>query len=80
MSPQSMLPSLTEILAVVPEIALALLILAVLTYDRLLKPAERRRVGLLTAWGGVVVLLLTVGIWVFFGVPDASQNLSESLL
>lgn len=80
MSPQSMLPSLTEILAVVPEIALALLILAVLTYDRLLKPAQRRRVGLLTAWGGVVVLLLTLGIWIFLEVPDTSQNLSESLL
>lgn len=80
MSPESMLPSLTEILAVVPEISLAILILIVLTYDRLLKPAERRRVGLLTAWGGVITLLLTVGLWVFFQVPDASEGLADSLI
>lgn len=80
MSPQSMLPSLTEFLVIIPEISLVILIVAVLTYDRVLKPAERRRVGLLAAWGSVVILLLTVGLWVFFQVPDPSESLIDTLL
>lgn len=80
MSPQSMLPSLPEVLAILPEILLVILLVAVLTYDRLLKPVERRRIGLLAAWGSIVVLLVTVGLWVFFDEPNPSRGLAESLL
>ena len=80
MNPQSLLPSLPEFLAILPEISLVILLIAVLGYDRLLKPAERRRVGLLAAWGSVVILLLTVGLWVFFNEPDPSRSLVDSLL
>lgn len=80
MNPQSLLPSLPEFLAILPEILLVILIVAVLTYDRVLKPAERRRVGLLAAWGSIVILLVTVGLWLLFDEPDPARSLQESLL
>jgi NADH-quinone oxidoreductase subunit N len=67
-------------LALVPEISLAILLVAVLSYDRLVPPGQRRRVGLLTAWGTFAILLLTVGVWLFLGQPDANATLQESLL
>lgn len=67
-------------LALVPEISLAILLVAVLSYDRLVPPGQRRRVGLLTAWGTFAILLLTVGVWLFLEQPDASATLQESLL
>ena len=72
--------TLEGFLALVPELSLLLLIVAVLSYDRILQPAERRRAGLLAAWGSFVILLLTVGIWVFLGQPDVSLGWRESLL
>lgn len=68
-----------EVLAVVPELSLIILIIAVLFYDRILRPAERRRVGLLAAWGSVAILLITVGVSLIFGEPDVSRSLPESL-
>ncbi len=67
-------------LAILPEIALVLLLMVVLGYDRFLKPAERRRLGLFTAWGAVGILLMTVGIATFLGEPDVSRSLPDSLL
>lgn len=80
MNPQGILPSQPEILALLPEISLVVLILAVLSYDRILKPAERRRIGLLAAWGSFTILLVTLGLWVFLGEPDPSRSLGDSLL
>lgn len=67
-------------LAIVPEILLAILIIAVLSYDRLLPTGKRRRTGLLAAWGAFAILLVTVGIWLFLGHPDTSAGLQDSLL
>ena len=80
MNPQSTLPSTVEILAILPEISLVILLGAVLAYDRLLKPAERRRIGLVAAWGSFFVLLLTVGVWLLAGEPDVTRQLGEDLL
>ncbi len=80
MNPQSLLPSVPEFLAILPEISLVILIVAVLAYDRILKPAERRRVGLLAAWGSIVILLITVGLWVLFREPEPNRSLVESLM
>ncbi len=70
----------THFLALAPEISIAALLIAVLSYDRLVPAAQRRRVGLLTAWAAFGILLLTVGIWIFFDQPDSSAALQESLL
>jgi NADH-quinone oxidoreductase subunit N len=61
--------TLSSVLAIVPEIGLTLLMMAVLVYDRALQPLERRRVGLMTAWGVLVILLLTLGLWFFLDEP-----------
>ncbi len=68
------------VLALLPEIGLIVLLLIVLAYDRGLKPQERRRVGLVTAWGAFVVLLLTVGQWLLLAEPDTQATLSQSLM
>ncbi len=72
--------SLSWVLALVPEIALVILLFVVLLYDRTLKPEERRKVGQLTAWGAFVTLLLTFGLWLFMDIPDASATLNDSLI
>lgn len=76
MSPQI---TLSWVLALVPEISLIVLLVAVLLYDRLVPEGEHRRVGLLTAWGAFVILLLTLGLWFFFNEPNQQAGLQESL-
>jgi NADH-quinone oxidoreductase subunit N len=71
--------SLDWFLALLPEICLVILIAIVLVYDRGLNPTNRRNVGLLTAWGAFIILLLTLGAWLFLDSPNASVPLEESL-
>lgn len=71
---------LSWVLALVPEISLLVLLIIVLLYDRLVKPAERRRVGLLNAWGAFVILLITLGLWLLGDEPNAQTGLAESLI
>ncbi len=61
--------TLTSFLALAPEIGLLVLLVAILAYDRTRAPEDRRRVGLLSAWGFFVILLLTLGLWVFANEP-----------
>lgn len=67
------------VLALLPEIGLIVLLLAVLAYDRGLKPQDRRKVGLLTAWGAFAILVLTIGQWAVLGEPNANASVLESL-
>ena len=71
--------TLDQVLALAPELSLLILIFVVLIYDRFLKPGERRRVGLMTAWGSFIILLITLGIWLLMGQPSATAGLSENL-
>ncbi|MEW5985317.1 MAG: NADH-quinone oxidoreductase subunit N [Chloroflexota bacterium] len=61
--------TLSSVLALAPEAGLLILLTAVIFYDRALKPTERRRLGMLTAWGTLVILLVTVGLWLFANEP-----------
>jgi NADH-quinone oxidoreductase subunit N len=61
--------TLSSVLALLPELGLLVLMIAVLTYDRVLSESERRRAGLLTAWGTLVILLATVGVSIFMNEP-----------
>ena len=62
--------TLESVLAISPEIALVVLAILVLFFDRAVKPSERRSLGLLTAWGGLIILLGTVALWLFFDQPN----------
>jgi NADH-quinone oxidoreductase subunit N len=62
--------TLSSVLAIAPEIALLLLAVAVLFYDKALKPSARRSLGLLTAWGTLGILLFTLALWLFFDIPS----------
>ena len=66
--------------ALVPEIALTILLVVVLAYDRFLKPENRRRVGLMTAWGAFITLLVVLGLWYFSDLPNSQWSLTESLM
>jgi NADH-quinone oxidoreductase subunit N len=70
----------TWYLALLPEISLTILLFVVLLYDRNLPPDRRRQVGQFTAWGAFVILLLTLGQWIFFQVPDVTADLQSSLI
>lgn len=72
--------TLSWVLALVPEIALAVLLVAIQVYDRALHPANRRQVGLMTAWGSFAILLVTLGLWIFFDEPSGQATLGESLI
>jgi NADH-quinone oxidoreductase subunit N len=67
--------SLSSVLALLPELGLLILMVAVLTYDRVVNETERRRAGLLTAWGTLVILVATVSVWLFMGEPDSGETL-----
>ena len=67
------------VLALAPEIALVVLLVLVLIYSRVWE-AEQRRVGLLTAWGGLAILGITFGLWYFFNEPNPQASLTESVI
>jgi NADH-quinone oxidoreductase subunit N len=69
--------TLNWVLALVPEISLLVLLVLVLLYDRMVKPEERRRVGLLTAWGAFITLLLTIVIWLGLDQPNNFAGVNE---
>lgn len=62
--------TLSSILAIGPEIALLILAIIVLLYDKALKPTERRSLGLIMAWGSFVTLILMLALWLFFDEPS----------
>ncbi|MCA9983057.1 MAG: hypothetical protein KDE59_02140, partial [Anaerolineales bacterium] len=61
-------------LAIAPEIALLVLVVIVLAYERFIDPSERRRTGLVTAWGLLAIIIMTFGIWLLFDEPAAAVN------
>lgn len=72
--------TLSWVLALVPDISLIILLLAVLLYDRTLPHEKKRNLGLLTAWGSFAVLLIALGLWVFLDQPNSQATLNESLI
>ncbi len=70
----------TWVAALTAEIGLVILLVAVLIYDRFLAPENRRRVGLLTAWGSFVILLAVLGLYFFFDLPSVDTSLGDSLM
>ena len=62
-------PTLSWYLALAPEIALAILLVAVQVYSRTLPQNKQRNVGLMTAWGAFVILLMTAGLAYLAGEP-----------
>jgi NADH-quinone oxidoreductase subunit N len=62
-------PSPEAILAITPEICLVILAIVVLLYDRALKPSQRRNPALISAWGTLAVIIITLGIWFVLDQP-----------
>ncbi len=77
-----MSPDITTswVAALAPEISLAILLIAVQLYARIANPPERNRIGLFTAWGAFLTLLLTLGLWYFGNEPNSQLGLGESLM
>ena len=63
--------TLESVLALAPELCLLILALFLLLVERVYKPDERRNLGLITAWGTFIVLMITLGIWVFLDQPSS---------
>ena len=70
----------TWVAALAPEIGLTILLVIVLAYDLFLKPQDRRRIGLMTAWGAFITLLVVLGLWLFLDMPNSQWALDESLM
>jgi NADH-quinone oxidoreductase subunit N len=73
-------PTLSWYLALLPEIALAFLLIAIQIYSRTLPSDKQRSVGLMTAWGALIILLATLGLWFFANEPNGQAGLAESLI
>ncbi|CUS04575.2 NADH-quinone oxidoreductase subunit N [Candidatus Promineifilum breve] len=71
--------TLSWVLALAPEIGLLVVLFMVLIFDRLFKPADRRQVGLFTAWGALAVLLLTAALFWLFQQPNSAWSAAESV-
>ncbi|MGD8587039.1 MAG: NADH-quinone oxidoreductase subunit N, partial [Chloroflexota bacterium] len=67
--------TLESMLAIAPEIALVILAVLVLFFDRAVKPNKRRSLGLMTAWGGLLILLGTLALWYFLDQPNTQPIL-----
>jgi NADH-quinone oxidoreductase subunit N len=67
-----------SILTLLPEILLVVLLAAVLLYDRTLRPANRRNVGLFVAWGAATILLVVLVMWLIFDIPNSAQSLTTA--
>lgn len=77
MTPQG---TLVRYLVLAPEIGLLLLLVGILAYNAVVGEQDRRRLGLITAWGSFILLLALVGLSLFFepfrtrlGYPDSDQ-------
>lgn len=77
-----MSPEFQHYLALLPEIALVLMIIVIFAYERRLAPEDRRQLGLVSAWGSFIILLATLAAWFFAGVPnlDNSGSLNDTLI
>lgn len=62
-------------LAIVPEICLTILLFIVLLYYRIAGKDNMRQTGIFTAWGAFVILLITLGLWIFFNEPSTEPML-----
>lgn len=72
--------NLSWVAALIPELSLAVLLVAVQVYDRVAKPVERNKLGLLTGWGAFIILLITLGLWLIGGEPNPNTGLADSLI
>ncbi|MCA9927839.1 MAG: NADH-quinone oxidoreductase subunit N [Anaerolineales bacterium] len=66
--------------ALAPEIMLAVLLFSLQVYDRVAKPKDRSRLGLFTAWGAGIILLVTFGLWYLGNEPNSQAGLIETLI
>lgn len=73
-------PTLDWYLFLVPEISLIILLFGIQIYSRILPHNQQRQVGLLTAWGAFVILIITLALWWYADVPNNDATLSESLI
>ena len=71
--------TLSWVLALAPEIGLLVVLFLVLVYERLFKPTDRRQIGMFTAWGAFIVLVLTVSLYFLFDQPNSQWMLEESM-
>lgn len=72
--------SFSWVAAIVPEILLAVLLVALQVYDRVEKPADKSKLGVFTAWGAFIILLVTLGLWLLGNEPNAALSLEDSLI
>lgn len=68
-------------LFLLPEISLTILLFGIQIYSRVLPSDKQRNVGLMTAWGAFVVLIITLALWWFGGIPgDPSLPWTDSVV
>lgn len=68
-----MSPAMLNYLTIAPEIGLLILLVVVLAYNTVLRGEARRRLGLITAWGALIILLMVAGLALL--VPEFSVSL-----
>lgn len=67
-------------LFLLPEISLTILLFGIQLYSRILPRDGQRNVGLMTAWGAFIILLITLGLWLYADVPAAGAPFEETLV
>ncbi len=67
-------------LFLLPEISLTILLFAIQVYSRMLPNDRQRNVGLMTAWGAFIILIITLALWWYADVPATNAPLQETLI
>lgn len=77
-----MSPEFRNYLALLPEIALVVMVVVIFAYERRLAPDNRRQLGIVSAWGALIILLATLGLWYFADIPNmaGSRSLNDTLI
>lgn len=77
-----MSPEFRNYLALLPEIALVVMVVVIFAYERRLAPDNRRQLGIVSAWGSLIILLTTLALWYFADIPDmaGSRSLNDTLI
>jgi NADH-quinone oxidoreductase subunit N len=75
-------PEFRNYLALLPEIALVVMVVVIFAYERRLAPDNRRQLGIVSAWGALIILLATLGLWYFADIPNmaGSRSLNDTLI
>lgn len=71
--------TLSWVLALAPEICLLVMLFVILVFYRIFPSSDKRQIGHFTAWGALITLGITIGLYLIMQEPNPNWLLTESV-